>query len=49
MKRGSLNNLVGKFGTGLMYAFLAFWSIVVIFPMVWVIVSAFKSDAEIFA
>ena len=48
MKRGSLNNLVGKFGTGLMYAFLAFWSIVVIFPMVWVIVSAFKSDAEIF-
>ena len=48
MKRGSLNNLVGKLGTGLMYAFLAFWSIVVIFPMVWVIVSAFKSDAEIF-
>ena len=48
MKRGSLNNLVGKFGTGLMYVFLAFWSIVVIFPMVWVIVSAFKSDAEIF-
>jgi N-acetylglucosamine transport system permease protein len=48
MKRESLNNLVGRFGTGLMYAFLAFWSIVVIFPMVWVIVSAFKSDAEIF-
>jgi len=48
MKRGLLNNLLGKFGTGLMYAFLAFWSIVVIFPMVWVIVSAFKSDAEIF-
>ena len=48
MKRGSSNNLVGEFGTGLMYAFLAFWSIVVIFPMVWVIVSAFKSDAEIF-
>jgi N-acetylglucosamine transport system permease protein len=48
MKRGSSNNLVGKLGAGLMYAFLAFWSIVVIFPMVWVIVSAFKSDAEIF-
>ena len=48
MKRGLSNNLMGKFGTGLMYAFLAFWSIVVIFPMVWVIVSAFKSDAEIF-
>ncbi len=48
MKRGLLNNLLGKFGTGLMYAFLAFWSIVVIFPMIWVIVSAFKSDAEIF-
>jgi N-acetylglucosamine transport system permease protein len=31
-----------------MYGFLAFWSIVVVFPMIWVIVSAFKSDAEIF-
>jgi N-acetylglucosamine transport system permease protein len=31
-----------------MYAFLIFWSIVVIFPMIWVIVSAFKTDAEIF-
>jgi N-acetylglucosamine transport system permease protein len=48
MKRESLNNLVGKFATGVMYAFLAFWSIVVVFPMAWVIVSAFKSDAEIF-
>jgi len=48
MKRESLNNLVGKLTTGLMYTFLAFWSIVVIFPMAWVIVSAFKSDAEIF-
>jgi N-acetylglucosamine transport system permease protein len=31
-----------------MYAFLIFWSIVVVFPMIWVIVSAFKTDAEIF-
>ena len=31
-----------------MYAFLGFWSIVVVFPMIWVIVSAFKTDKEIF-
>jgi N-acetylglucosamine transport system permease protein len=30
------------------YAFLGFWSLVVIFPMVWVLVSSFKTDQEIF-
>jgi len=31
-----------------MFLFLIFWSIVVVFPMIWVIISAFKTDAEIF-
>ena len=48
MNRGFLSNLWEKLGSVLMYAFLGFWSIVVVFPMIWVIVSAFKTDAEIF-
>jgi N-acetylglucosamine transport system permease protein len=48
MNRGLFNNLWEKLGSFVMYAFLIFWSIVVIFPMIWVIVSAFKTDAEIF-
>lgn len=30
------------------YVFLAFWALVVIFPMIWVLVSSFKTDQEIF-
>jgi N-acetylglucosamine transport system permease protein len=48
MNRGLFSNLWGKLGSFVMYAFLIFWSIVVVFPMIWVIVSAFKTDAEIF-
>ena len=48
MNRGFLNRLGGGLSSGLMYGFLGFWSIVVVFPMIWVIVSAFKTDAEIF-
>jgi len=48
MNRGFFSNLWGKLGSGCMYAFLAFWSIVVVFPMIWVIVSAFKTTSEIF-
>ena len=48
MNRRLLSNLWGKLGSGIMYSFLIFWSIVVIFPMIWVIISAFKTDAEIF-
>jgi N-acetylglucosamine transport system permease protein len=48
MNRGILSNFFDKFSTGIMYIFLIFWSIVVVFPMIWVIVSSFKTDAEIF-
>ncbi len=30
------------------YGFLAFWALVVVFPMIWVLVSSFKTDQEIF-
>lgn len=30
------------------YAFLGFWSLIVILPMLWVLVSSFKTDQEIF-
>ncbi len=30
------------------YLFLAFWALVVVFPMIWVLVSSFKTDQEIF-
>jgi N-acetylglucosamine transport system permease protein len=48
MNRGLLNNLWDKLGSFIIYLFLILWSIVVIFPMIWVIVSSFKTDAEIF-
>jgi len=48
MNRGFFSNLWGKLGSGCMFLFLIFWSIVVVFPMIWVIISAFKTDAEIF-
>jgi N-acetylglucosamine transport system permease protein len=32
----------------IVYLFLGFWSLIVVFPMVWVIASSFKTDMEIF-
>lgn len=34
--------------SGLMYAILIFWAIIVIFPMVWLLYTSFKTDQEIF-
>jgi N-acetylglucosamine transport system permease protein len=48
MNRGFFSNLWDNLGSLIIYLFLIFWSIVVIFPMIWVIVSSFKTDAEIF-
>ena len=45
MNRGFFSSFGGKLGSGVKYVFLGFWSIVVVFPMIWVIVSAFKTDA----
>jgi N-acetylglucosamine transport system permease protein len=42
----------GKFAAtainAIIYLFLGFWALVVILPMVWVLVSSFKTDKEIF-
>lgn len=46
--RKQLNQLSGKAVTTLIYLFLAFWALIVVFPMGWVIVSSFKTDREIF-
>ena len=40
--------LSGLVTNGLIYLFLGFWSLLVIFPMLWVVASAFKTDKEIF-
>ncbi len=41
-------NTTSKLGMGCIYAFLIFWSLVVIIPMVWVLMTSFKTDQEIF-
>lgn len=43
--RVSVFAIIGKV---LMYTVLLFWAVLVIFPMVWSIMSSFKTDAEIF-
>lgn len=40
--------LSGLITNGLIYLFLGFWSLLVIFPMLWVIASSLKTDQEIF-
>lgn len=38
----------GKIINTIIYLFLSFWALVVIFPMIWVLVTSFKTDQEIF-
>jgi N-acetylglucosamine transport system permease protein len=42
------NLITGKLATVFVYLVLGFWALVVIFPMIWVIISSFKTDQEIF-
>jgi N-acetylglucosamine transport system permease protein len=46
--RKQLNQLSGKVVTTFIYLFLGFWALIVVFPMLWVIVTSFKTDKEIF-
>jgi N-acetylglucosamine transport system permease protein len=48
MNRNLINNISGKAITTVIYIFLGFWSLVVVFPMLWVVYSSFKTDKEIF-
>ena len=41
----ALGELIGKIVT---YLILSFWAVLVIFPMLWSIMTSFKTDAEIF-
>lgn len=38
----------GVVGRGASQAFVAIWAVMVVFPLLWAVVSSFKSDAEIF-
>jgi len=48
MKRESANKITGTVINAIIYLFLGLWSIIVIFPMIWVLVSSFKTSKEIF-
>jgi len=48
MKRESTNRITGTVINAIIYLFLGLWSIIVILPMIWVLVSSFKTSKEIF-
>jgi N-acetylglucosamine transport system permease protein len=48
MQRARANTLSGKVVYAFIYLFLGLWSVIVIFPMLWVLVSSFKTSREIF-
>ncbi|MBL7200482.1 MAG: carbohydrate ABC transporter permease [Anaerolineae bacterium] len=48
MKRKQTSRIAGVVISTVIYSFLGFWSLVVIFPMIWVLVSSFKTSKEIF-
>ncbi|MBN1875350.1 MAG: carbohydrate ABC transporter permease [Anaerolineae bacterium] len=48
MEHEQTNKIVRTVINTLIYLFLGLWSIIVIFPMIWVLVSSFKTSKEIF-
>jgi N-acetylglucosamine transport system permease protein len=48
MYREKTTTVWGAIAHFFIYLFLGFWALIVIFPMVWVLVSSFKTDQEIF-
>lgn len=48
MKRELTNRITGTVINAIIYLFLGLWSIIVILPMIWVLVSSFKTSKEIF-
>ncbi len=48
MKRIETNKILSTVINTIIYLFLGLWSIIVIFPMIWVLVSSFKTSKEIF-
>lgn len=48
MKRIETNKITSTIINTIIYLFLGFWSLIVVFPMLWVLVSSFKTSKEIF-
>jgi N-acetylglucosamine transport system permease protein len=48
LKRPVFSGISGKIVNLIIYLVLGFWALIVIFPMVWTVVSSFKTDQEIF-
>ena len=48
MRRSVFSGIGGKISTTVIYLILGFWALIVVFPMLWVIVSSLKTDQEIF-
>lgn len=48
LARGEENRFGSLFANGLVNVSLVIWSVIVIFPMIWLLYSSFKTDQEIF-
>jgi N-acetylglucosamine transport system permease protein len=48
MNRSFSNKFPGYINSTLLYLFLTFWLVIVVFPLIWVVVTSFKTDKEIF-
>ena len=48
MKKQRPTTVAGVLVQIAIYTFLGFWTLIVVFPMLWVLVSSFKTDQEIF-
>jgi len=48
MQQHKTNTLSGRISYFFIYLFLTFWSVMVVFPMLWVVSSSLKTDREIF-
>jgi N-acetylglucosamine transport system permease protein len=48
MDRSTTQKITGFINNFILYFFLSAWLVIVIFPLIWVIVTSFKTDQEIF-
>jgi N-acetylglucosamine transport system permease protein len=48
MNRSFFSKIAAAINSALLYLFLTFWLIIVVFPLLWVVVTSFKTDKEIF-
>jgi N-acetylglucosamine transport system permease protein len=48
MNRSFFSKIAAGINSTLLYLFLTFWLVIVVFPLLWVVVTSFKTDKEIF-